>query len=98
MCTALNPIKALQAYVRNTAPLLESQTQEYIAERLRIAGASGTPIFSAKAEVLQGFIPVRASGLTDVITNTLGTVIGTMVFPWKITQTIFLRVGIPIER
>jgi len=33
-----------------TAPLTQQQTQEYITERLRIAGASGgDPIFSAKA-------------------------------------------------
>jgi len=31
-----------------TTPLSEEQTHEYIAERLRIAGASGEPIFSAK--------------------------------------------------
>jgi glycopeptide antibiotics resistance protein len=53
---------------------------------------------SLAIEVLQGFIPTRASGMTDVITNTLGTTIGAMVFQWKITQTIFSRVGIPIER
>lgn len=32
-----------------TSPLSQEQTQEYIAERLRIAGASGDPIFSSKA-------------------------------------------------
>jgi type II secretory pathway predicted ATPase ExeA len=32
-----------------TAPLTEQQTFEYIRERLRIAGADGTPIFSDKA-------------------------------------------------
>jgi general secretion pathway protein A len=31
-----------------TTPLSEEQTREYIAERLRIAGATGDPIFSAK--------------------------------------------------
>jgi general secretion pathway protein A len=31
-----------------TTPLSEDQTREYIAERLRIAGASGEPIFSPK--------------------------------------------------
>src|SRR6201984_3011120 len=31
-----------------TTPLSEDQTRDYIAERLRIAGASGEPIFSAK--------------------------------------------------
>ena len=32
-----------------TIPLSKEQTQEYITERLRIAGASGDPIFSASA-------------------------------------------------
>ena len=32
-----------------TAPLSQEQTQEYITERLRIAGASGAPIFGPKA-------------------------------------------------
>lgn len=32
-----------------TTPFLQEQTQEYILERLRIAGAAGAPIFSAKA-------------------------------------------------
>ncbi len=33
----------------HTTPFLQEQTQEYITERLRIAGASGAPIFSPKA-------------------------------------------------
>ncbi|HWZ99333.1 MAG TPA: AAA family ATPase [Candidatus Dormibacteraeota bacterium] len=32
-----------------TTPFLQEQTQEYIHERLRIAGATGAPIFSPKA-------------------------------------------------
>jgi general secretion pathway protein A len=32
-----------------TTPFLQEQTQEYILERLRIAGAAGAPIFSPKA-------------------------------------------------
>ena len=32
-----------------TAPLTKEQTHEYVAERLRIAGASGPPIFSSEA-------------------------------------------------
>jgi len=32
-----------------TTPFVQEQTQEYIAERLRIAGATGAPIFNPKA-------------------------------------------------
>jgi glycopeptide antibiotics resistance protein len=35
--------------------------------------------------------------MTDIITNTLGTAIGAMLFQWKITEAVFSRLGIPIE-
>jgi len=48
----------------HTAPLSLEQTQQYIAERLRIAGASGEPIFSPKAiEAIQ----VYSLGIPRVI-------------------------------
>jgi len=34
-------------------------------------------------EILQGFLPQRESGITDVLTNTLGTIIGAYLIHWE---------------
>jgi len=48
---------------------------------------------SLTIEVLQAYIPTRQSGMTDVITNTLGTGIGVWLFRCHTVQTLIASLG-----
>jgi hypothetical protein len=44
---------------------------------------------SVTIEVLQAYLPSRDSGTTDIITNTLGTILGVTLYRWNIAARIF---------
>jgi VanZ family protein len=50
-------------------------------------------ILGLTIEILQWFIPSRSSGVTDIITNTLGTGLGAMLWMWQPVRVLAAKLG-----
>jgi VanZ family protein len=70
----------------------------YFSERTAKRAVLFTILFgfvvSLTIEVLQAFLPTRDSGMTDLITNTLGTGLGAMMVRHKAIQPVLSRIGL----
>jgi hypothetical protein len=51
-------------------------------------------VVSLTIEVLQAFLPTRDSGMTDIVTNTLGTGVGAMLYRCESVQALLATVGL----
>lgn len=73
----------------------------YFSVKRRIRHPALTTILIGAAlsltiEILQSYIPVRDSSTTDVITNTLGTILGVMLYGWEPCKALLYKLtGIP---
>jgi hypothetical protein len=55
-------------------------------------------VVSFAIEVLQAFLPTRDSGMTDIITNTLGTCIGALLYDCEYVRALFATIGLGVPK
>jgi glycopeptide antibiotics resistance protein len=55
-------------------------------------------VVSFAIEALQAFLPTRDSGTTDIITNTLGTFIGALLYDREYVGALFATIGLDFPK
>jgi VanZ family protein len=55
-------------------------------------------VVSFTIEVLQAFLPTRDSGLTDIITNTVGTSIGALLYDREYVRALFATISLGVPK
>jgi glycopeptide antibiotics resistance protein len=52
-------------------------------------------LFSLVIELLQFYVPIRSSNVSDIITNSFGTFLGVLLFRSRIAQSLLASIVLP---